>query len=257
MSEQKPSHVVEGIVRRAPRQNCWVLYLGKGTKKFLQYWRSPRTQLPPLFLNWWRLEPPRLFLELATWPNWAFGGKRPWSGRWPRTRWSLCQRSIIPLWRWENLPEGQPSLQHSPNQAFMVEWPGWNHYSVKGTWQPTWEFSKWHLKNRRFSGLMNPRWNSLAWMPSVTFSAAGTGRLVRIKGKMNGAKYSEPWRKHVPQHSGPQTGQDNDLKHTAKTMQERLWDKSQCPWVTQPEPGLEPDQTQDKLDKLVISTMCS
>jgi hypothetical protein len=39
----------------------------------------------------------------------------------------------VPLWRWENLPEGQPSLQHSENQAFMQEWPGRNHSSVKGT----------------------------------------------------------------------------------------------------------------------------
>ena len=27
---------------------------------------------------------------------------------------------IVPLWRWENLPKGQRSLQHSTNQAFMV-----------------------------------------------------------------------------------------------------------------------------------------
>ena len=33
----------------------------------------------------------------------------------------------------ENLPEGQPSLQHSTNQAFMVEWPDGRHSSVKGT----------------------------------------------------------------------------------------------------------------------------
>jgi hypothetical protein len=26
------------------------------------------------------------------------------------------------MWRWENLPEGQPSLQHSTNQAFMIKW---------------------------------------------------------------------------------------------------------------------------------------
>ena len=38
-----------------------------------------------------------------------------------------------PLWRWENLPEGQPSLQRSTNQAFMVEWPDGSHSSVKGT----------------------------------------------------------------------------------------------------------------------------
>jgi hypothetical protein len=37
------------------------------------------------------------------------------------------------LFGWENLPEGQPSLQHSTNQAFMVEWPDRNHSSVKGT----------------------------------------------------------------------------------------------------------------------------
>uniref|UniRef100_A0AAZ3PD23 Sleeping Beauty transposase HTH domain-containing protein n=1 Tax=Oncorhynchus tshawytscha TaxID=74940 RepID=A0AAZ3PD23_ONCTS len=35
----------------------------------------------------------------------------------------------------ENLPEGQPSLQHSTNQAFMVEWQDRSHSSVKGTWQ--------------------------------------------------------------------------------------------------------------------------
>ncbi|CDQ64223.1 unnamed protein product [Oncorhynchus mykiss] len=33
----------------------------------------------------------------------------------------------------ENLPEGQPSLQHSTNQAFMVEWPDGGYTSVKGT----------------------------------------------------------------------------------------------------------------------------
>ena len=37
--------------------------------------------------------------------------------------------------------------------------------------------------------------------------------------------------------------QDNDPKHTAKTMQEWLRDKSQCSWVVQPEPGLEPNRT--------------
>ena len=36
---------------------------------------------------------------------------------------------------------------------------------------------------------------------------------------------------------------DYDLKHTAKPTQEWLWDKSECPWVAQPETGLEPDRT--------------
>ena len=38
--------------------------------------------------------------------------------------------------------------------------------------------------------------------------------------------------------------QDNDPKHTAKTTQERLRDKSlESPRVAKPEPGLEPDRT--------------
>jgi hypothetical protein len=32
----------------------------------------------------------------------------------------VTKNPMISLWRWENLPEGQPSLQHSTNQAFMV-----------------------------------------------------------------------------------------------------------------------------------------
>ena len=40
---------------------------------------------------------------------------------------------MAPEFLWENLPEGQTSLQHSTNQAFMVEWPDRSHSSVKGT----------------------------------------------------------------------------------------------------------------------------
>ena len=94
---------------------CQGTDLRKGTKTFLQHWRSPRPQWPPSFLNGRSLEPPRLFLELAARPNGA-----------------LTEL----LWRWENLPEGQPSLQHFTNQAIMVEWPDGSHCSVKGSRQP-------------------------------------------------------------------------------------------------------------------------
>ena len=64
-------------------------------------------------------------------------------------------------------------------------------------------------------------------------SAAGTGRLVRIEGKMNGAKYRKIINENLLQ-SVPDLRlgqmftfqQDNDPKHTAKTMQEWLQDKS-------------------------------
>ena len=65
------------------------------------------------------------------------------------------------------------------------------------------------------------------------FSAAGTGRLARIEGKMKGAKYRPILDENLLQRAQDlRLGQrftfqqDNDSKHTAKTTQERLQDKS-------------------------------
>ena len=65
------------------------------------------------------------------------------------------------------------------------------------------------------------------------FSVAGTVRLVRIEGKMNGAKYREILNENLFQRTQDiRLGQrftfhqDNDPKHTAKTTQSWLWDKS-------------------------------
>jgi hypothetical protein len=142
MSEPEPSHEVEGIVHRALRQHCVEAQIWGRVPKIVCSIEGPQEQWPPSFLNRRSLEPPRLFLELASRPNWTIWGERPWSGRWPRTRWSLWQSSRVPLWRWENLPEGQPSLQHSTNQAFMVERPDRSHSSVKDTWHHTWSLPK-------------------------------------------------------------------------------------------------------------------
>jgi hypothetical protein len=62
------------------------------------------------------------------------------------------------------------------------------------------------------------------------FSAAGTGKLVRFEGKMNGAKYREIIDENLSQDL--RLGfrftfqQFRDLKNQAKTMQEWLRDKS-------------------------------
>ena len=65
------------------------------------------------------------------------------------------------------------------------------------------------------------------------FSAAETGRVVRIEGKMNGAKYREIFDDNLLQSAQDlRLGrrftfqQENDPKHTAKTKQEKLQDKS-------------------------------
>ena len=65
------------------------------------------------------------------------------------------------------------------------------------------------------------------------FSVAGTGRLVRVEGKMNGAKYREILDENLLQSAQNLrlgwrfTFQwDNNTRHTAKTTQEWLRDKS-------------------------------
>ena len=60
-------------------------------------------------------------------------------------------------------------------------------------------------------------WRKPGTIPTAGFSAAGTGRLVRIEGKMNGTKYRE-----ILDENLLQSAQDNDPKHTAKTTQELL-----------------------------------
>jgi hypothetical protein len=73
-------------------------------------------------------------------------------------------------------------------------------------------------------------WRKPGTLPTVRlwgcFSAAGTGRLVRIKGKMNGAKYREILDENLLQSIQElRLGlrftfqQDNVHKHTAKTTQ--------------------------------------
>ena len=76
MSEQNPSHEVEGIVSRALRQNCVEAQIWwKAPKHFCRI-EGPQGHIGPhQFLNGRSLEPPRLFLELAAQPNWAIGEK--------------------------------------------------------------------------------------------------------------------------------------------------------------------------------------
>uniref|UniRef100_A0A674CAQ7 pre-mRNA 3' end processing protein WDR33 n=1 Tax=Salmo trutta TaxID=8032 RepID=A0A674CAQ7_SALTR len=66
---QKPSHEVEGIVRRAPRQDCVEAQVWGRVPSNVCSIEGPQEQWPPSFLNGRNCGPPRLFLELATWPN--------------------------------------------------------------------------------------------------------------------------------------------------------------------------------------------
>ena len=112
-------HEIKGIVCRPPRQDCLEEQIwGKGTEKFLLLWRSQWAQWPPSSVNGRSSEPPGLFLELAGRLNWAIGGEGPLVREVTKNP-MVTVSSSVPLWR-ENLPEGQPSLQQSTNQASMV-----------------------------------------------------------------------------------------------------------------------------------------
>ena len=117
--------------------------LGKGIKKILQHWKSPRTQWPPSFLNGRSLVPQRLFLELAARPNWAIKGEGPWSGRWTRTRWLLGQISSVEMGEPSKRTTISAALHQSGLYRRVARWKPL--LSVKGTWQPSWSLLKRHL----------------------------------------------------------------------------------------------------------------
>ncbi|KAL0147737.1 hypothetical protein M9458_056976, partial [Cirrhinus mrigala] len=114
------------------------------------------------------------------------------------------------------------------------------------------QFAKKHLKDSKMVrnkilwsdetkielfGLNSKRPNSEAWwwqhLVLGCFSAAGTGRLVAIEGKMNAAKYRDILDENLLQSARDlRLGQrftfqqDNDPKHTAKIMKEWLHNNS-------------------------------
>jgi hypothetical protein len=69
MSEQKSSHEVEGIVRRAPRQDCVKAQIWGRVENISAALKVAKNTVASSFLNGRRLEPPSLFLELVAWTN--------------------------------------------------------------------------------------------------------------------------------------------------------------------------------------------
>ena len=103
---------------------------GEGHKIMSAELKVPKNTMAFIILKW------KKFVTTKTLPRAGRLAKLSNWGRRPLVR-EVTKNPMVTLTELhsssvENLPEGQPSLQHSTNQAFMVEWPDGSHSSVKG-----------------------------------------------------------------------------------------------------------------------------
>jgi hypothetical protein len=110
--------------------------LGKGTKKCLQHWKSPKAQWPPSFLKQKKSGPTKNLSRAGRPAKLSNRGRR------------ALVREVNKMVT-DRAPEflcgdGIPSRKTTISAAlhFMVEWPDGSHSSVKGTSQPTWSLPK-------------------------------------------------------------------------------------------------------------------
>ncbi len=80
---------------RVQKQVCVEPHIwGRVQKKFCCI-EGSQNHVLSVNLNGRRLKQPGLFLELASWPNWAIDGEGLWLDWWPTTWWSLYLSSMI------------------------------------------------------------------------------------------------------------------------------------------------------------------
>ncbi len=239
---------------------------GQGYKTISAALKVPKSTVASIILKW------KTFGTTRTLPRAGRPAKLSYRGRRALVREVKKNPTQRSLWlssrdafgRWEKVVESQPSLQPSTNRGFMAEWPDGSLSSVNARMQ----FAKKHLKDSKMVtnkilwsdeteielfGLNSKRY---VWrkpgtahhlsntVPTVKhgggsimlwgcFSAAGTGRLVAIEGKMNAAKYRDILDENLLQSAQDlRLGrrftfqQDDDPKHTAKITKEWLHNNS-------------------------------
>ncbi len=233
---------------------------GQGYKKNSAALKVPKSTVASIILKWKTFGTTRTLPRAGRPAKLSYRGRRALVREVKKNQRSLWLSSRDAFGRWEKVVESQPSLQPSTSRGFMAEWPDGSLSSVQDTWKPAWSLLKntWRIRwsdetKIELFGLNSKRY---VWrkpdtahhlsntVPTVKhgggsimlwgcFSAAGTGRLVAIEGKMNAAKYRDILDENLLQSAQDlRLGrrftfqQDNDPKHTAKITKEWLHNNS-------------------------------
>ncbi len=138
MSEQKPSPEVKITACIAQRQ-VWVKrHIWGRVQKKIYFIEGSQKHVVSVTLNGRSLKQPGLFLELASWPNWAIDGEEPWLEWWPTTWWSLYLNSMIICGDRRNLQKDK----HHCNTPLI--WALWQCGKAQSSLQ--WRHMKKHLE---------------------------------------------------------------------------------------------------------------
>ena len=146
MSEQKSSYEVEGIVRRALRQDVSRQRSGEVYQKMSAALKGPKNKGASIIFKWTK------FGTITTLPRADHPAKLSNRGRRALVR-EVPKNLMVTLTELQSssVEMGEPFLKdnhHFTNQAFMVEWPDGSHSSAKG---------KRHMTASLEFGLMKPR----------------------------------------------------------------------------------------------------
>ena len=131
MSEQKPSQEDEEIVRKAPRQDRVEAQIWGRVRRKSAALKVPKNTVASITLKWKRFGSTKTLPRAGRPDILSNRGRRALVREVTKNPMTELQSSSVEM---ENLPGGQPSLQHSTNH-FMVEWPDGSH-SSGSTWQP-------------------------------------------------------------------------------------------------------------------------
>ncbi len=231
---------------------------GQGYKKHSAALKVPKSTVASIILKWKTFGTTRTLPRAGRPAKLSYRRRRALVREVKKNQRSLWLSSRDAFGRWEKVVESQPSLQPSTSRGFMAEWPDGSLSSVQDTWKPAWSLLKntwrilWSDETKiELFGLNSKRY---VWrkpgtahhlsntVPTVKhgggsimlwgcFSAAGTGRLVAIEGKMNAAKYRDVLDENLLQSAqdlrlGRRFTFQQDTQHTAKITKEWLHNNS-------------------------------